>query len=518
MRKISFVLLLALVFVLAACGGKEAAAPAETSEEVVSAATAVPEPTATSQPTATPEPTNTPEPTAAPSPVVELAEAIRSEEGGYAFSPPAGWEVESRFDTSFLTMAPGADEDLGPLIMLFSETQDQPLTLDEATAFYVAEISEENEVTLSEPIDLTIGGLAARQVDATLLEGENNTQITVRFTVAVPRDGHSFLIVGSAPVDQWEEIAPVYEAALNSVSFFEPATADSFETPEGFLWRAGGESGISEGQFAALGGVAVDENNVVYVTDNINGVLVFDAAGNMLASYDIDEFTSPSDVAVDGSGNIIVADWASRAIYVLDAGGNLTTQFGSEGTGPGQFAEFGLEAVTVDANGNIYALDNNETEAGDKFTRVEVFDGSGSFLYEFPVEMDFFSGQDIAYWPGEDTLYVISFINDNILEYDLQGNLLRQIPAFDFSGAQAIDLDAAGNIYAAVWTPPGVMKFDHDGNLLDSWGVEVEDGGSAWPEGGLYQPAGVGVSRDGDLTAVSDWSGKFSFLTAFMFP
>src|SRR5688572_29868863 len=71
----------------------------------------------------------------------------------------------------------------------------------------------------------------------------------------------------------------------------------------------------------------------------------------------ITQFRSPSGVAVDGSGNVYVADQSNNRIVKLNPDGSIALKFGTRGSGDGQF-QF-PRGVAVDASGNIYVADVN---------------------------------------------------------------------------------------------------------------------------------------------------------------
>jgi DNA-binding beta-propeller fold protein YncE len=87
-------------------------------------------------------------------------------------------------------------------------------------------------------------------------------------------------------------------------------------------------------------------------------------------------FNRPSDVAFDAAGNAYVADgWGTNnRVAKFRKDGNFVKSWGRTGSAPGQFNE--IRGIASDAAGNIYVAD-----AGNR--RIQVFDGEGSFKYEF---------------------------------------------------------------------------------------------------------------------------------------
>ena len=60
-------------------------------------------------------------------------------------------------------------------------------------------------------------------------------------------------------------------------------------------------------------------------------------------------------VAVDGSGNVFVADQLNNRIQVFDNTGTFLTTWGSLGSGDGQFND--PAGVAVDGSGNVFVAD-----------------------------------------------------------------------------------------------------------------------------------------------------------------
>jgi len=159
-------------------------------------------------------------------------------------------------------------------------------------------------------------------------------------------------------------------------------------TPAGVVSTlAGGAPGKADGTGSAASfdlptGVAVDSNGNVYVADSFNyairkitptGVVSTLAGSGAVGAADgtgrAASFYLPNGVAVDGSGNVYVADWGNNAIRKITPAGVVTTLAGSttitpgNDDGTGRAASFSIPAgVAVDSSGNVYVADyvNNE--------------------------------------------------------------------------------------------------------------------------------------------------------------
>ena len=144
-----------------------------------------------------------------------------------------------------------------------------------------------------------------------------------------------------------------------------------------------GSSGSADGTGAAArfnnpAGVAVDGSGTVYVADYNNqtirqitsGGVVTTLAGTAGSFSYADgtgaaaRFYNPSGVAVDGSGNLFVADYTNQVIRKISSGGVVTTLAGTSGSassadGTGAAARFNYPTgVAVDGSGNVYVADN----------------------------------------------------------------------------------------------------------------------------------------------------------------
>src|SRR5437763_1134138 len=108
-------------------------------------------------------------------------------------------------------------------------------------------------------------------------------------------------------------------------------------------------------------GVAVDGGGNVYVTDPVNcRVQKFTNTGTLLTQWGSagsgdGQFQQPYGVAVDGGGHVVVTDLENNRIQVFTGAGGYLWQWGAFGTGNGQFSN--PFAVAVDGSGDVFVAD-----------------------------------------------------------------------------------------------------------------------------------------------------------------
>lgn len=172
----------------------------------------------------------------------------------------------------------------------------------------------------------------------------------------------------------------VYTSLNSNETILRIAPNGGVTTLAGTAGVCGSADGVStSAQFCAPAGVAVDGSGNVYVADHGNSTIrkitpsgvVTTLAGTVGVFGLVDgtgnaaQFNAPNDVAVDASANIYVAD--SCAIRIVTPDGVVATLVGRAGCGstdgPVDVAQFGdLTGIAVDTRGNIYVADpNNDT-------------------------------------------------------------------------------------------------------------------------------------------------------------
>jgi sugar lactone lactonase YvrE len=246
-----------------------------------------------------------------------------------------------------------------------------------------------------------------------------------------------------------------YAVAVDSAGTIYVADALNYliraVTPAGVVTTLAGSAGMSgsvdgtgaAARFGSPAALAVDTNGNVYVADGSTIRRVTTPSGvvttlaGMAGSPDsIDgtgaaaRFYSPQGVAIDSSGNILVADFGAGTIRKVTAAGVVTTLAGTpykygSADGTGAAASFlGPEGIAVDVAGNAYVADSgNHTirkmgPTGVVTTVVGVAGAQGVAPGPLPASLN--DPWGVAVLPGSQVSLVISSTAENaILRADL---------------------------------------------------------------------------------------------------
>lgn len=144
-----------------------------------------------------------------------------------------------------------------------------------------------------------------------------------------------------------------------------------------------------------------------------------------------DTFNLPTDVAFAPNGDFYISDgYAGNRVVKFSHDGRYLLEWGTRGTGPGQFEL--PHNLAIDAEGKVYVSDR-ETH------RIEVFDPNGRFITEWPV-FEAVSGvvmtKDQHLWAGGVLL-------------NLKGEVLGRLPNATAAGCHAVAVTDSGDVYLA---------------------------------------------------------------------
>ena len=146
-------------------------------------------------------------------------------------------------------------------------------------------------------------------------------------------------------------------------------------TKSGRIVKSFGEFGAGDGQLNHPHGVAVDSENRILVADSGNSrIQIFSHDGVSIGKIAHDGLACPWGVAVTRAGDVAVTDYNNHKVCVFQPNGTLRFQFGSRGTGNGEFNN--PAGIAVDETGQILVADRSNH-------RVQIFQPSGSFVTKF---------------------------------------------------------------------------------------------------------------------------------------
>jgi trimeric autotransporter adhesin len=138
-----------------------------------------------------------------------------------------------------------------------------------------------------------------------------------------------------------------------------------------------GEEGLSGDGGSAVSatlsgptGIAVDGSGNLYIADSgNNSVRKIDPTGTI--STVIADMNRPQDVAVDVKGNLYIADWDRHRIIRVDVAGNTTTVTGEDDP------QFHVDFMAVDAAGNLYITGDGYVKKVDTDGKITTIAGAG---------------------------------------------------------------------------------------------------------------------------------------------
>ena len=244
----------------------------------------------------------------------------------------------------------------------------------------------------------------------------------------------------------------------------------------------------SAARFTSPGGVAVDSSDNVYVADTDNNTIRKITSGGVVTTLaglafaqggDSDgigtaaRFRHPASLAVDGTGNVFVADTNNHTIRMVTSGGVVTTLAGGvleigSNDGSGTAARFSYPGgIMVDDSDNVYVADS------DNHTVRQVTSGGAVTTLV----------GSAGYGTADGT-----------------GTAAR----FSYPGGVAVD--NAGTLYVADYNNHTIRKITSGGvvtTLAGTAGMAGFTNGTG-SEARFNQPAGVAVDDAGNLLYVAD--------------
>jgi sugar lactone lactonase YvrE len=247
--------------------------------------------------------------------------------------------------------------------------------------------------------------------------------------------------------------------------------------------------------FDTPGGVGVDAGGNIYVGDTGNNrIRKLNVAGEPVMDWGSagsgeGEFSAPDFLAVDPAGYLYVADKGNFRIQKFTLDGAFVTAWGSEGAGEGQFKR--PRGIAIDQDGYVYVADF----WGD---RIQKFSSNGTFVAAWGSygtgNGQFAQPAGLAIYQGH--IYVADAYNHRIQKFTLDGAFVatwgsRGSADGEFLYPDGVAVDQDGHIYVIEGLGERIQKFTSAGEFVTKWGSSGEG------EGQFYLPSDIAADQNG---------------------
>jgi DNA-binding beta-propeller fold protein YncE len=277
-------------------------------------------------------------------------------------------------------------------------------------------------------------------------------------------------------------------------------------SPEGAYEGSVGSLGTGPGQFGFTYGVALDGAGNIYVADDTNHRVVklgpnmnFERAWGGFGSKP-GQLAFPRALASDPAGNTYVADTANDRVEVFDSQGDYLRSIGISARGPGQLTM--PRGLAIDPTGRLLVSDADGE-------RVEVYSpGSDVFQEQWTAAGSHQRGLSapagIAIDP-RGSVYVADPGSGRVLRYWGDGTFLSELGGPSALGGAELSeagsvavASASGEVYVADTGHNRILLYGPEGALRASWGASGGDGRAGAGQGDFEHPAAVAVDNFGD--------------------
>lgn len=265
------------------------------------------------------------------------------------------------------------------------------------------------------------------------------------------------------------------------------------------------ETGVGPGQVVYPRGIAYSRfDDTFFVVDRMARIQHLDRAGRMLNEWRMPDWRQgkPVGLAVGPDGNLWVPDTHYHRVMVYTPQGRLVKNWGSIGTGPGEFI-FPTD-VAFDAKGRVFV-----SEYGDH-DRIQVFDQEGRYLYEigsFGQGDGQFARPESMVIEG-DMIYLTDACNHRIVVFKTDGTFVRNMGRVgsgpgEFRFPYGLAMDSRGRLVVCEFGNSRVQLIDKQtGRCLGIWGTSGREPGQ------FAYPWGVAVDQRDRVVAVDSGNNR----------
>ncbi len=301
---------------------------------------------------------------------------------------------------------------------------------------------------------------------------------------------------------------------------YQPATGAPMEAHSGqgangagpIFGNSFGADRGGHGKFNWPKGMAIDGKGNIWVADTYNQrVQEFSASGAYIRQFGSwgtgnGQMEYPTGIAVDGAGHVWITDIGAQRVEEFSETGAYLAQFGSEGTANGQLKK--PEGIAVDSKGNIWVVDtgnNRVQEFNSKLEYVAQFGGEGSGNGQFKAPRRVVVDAKGNIWISDGT-------NCRIQEFNEKREFVRTFGSCGSGNGQLNDpqgmtLDGAGHLWVADENNDRIEEFTEEGVYVSQFSKYGTGNGF------LSEEEGVALDSEGDLWVLDTGNARLQRFT-----
>jgi C1A family cysteine protease/sugar lactone lactonase YvrE len=308
-------------------------------------------------------------------------------------------------------------------------------------------------------------------------------------------------------------------------SYINPS--GSYNTGPGYFWMP---YQYFTNQYTDTNGNIVTLTHDLWTINTVatNNVTVgsVDPSGNPIYGYGQLQFYQPNSVAVDLSGNYVIADTFNNRIQVVSPSGQFIRFIGSLGLdaggnplyGSGNCQFYQPSGVAVDLSGNYVIADTYND-------RIQVISPLGVFIRQFGsyatggngyfnapdgVAVDL-SGNYVIADSGNNLIQVVSPLGIFQRQFTSYINTSQSNSPINFNNPEAVAIDLSGNYVVSNSGSNCIVVISPLGNFVRQFGF----GNSGLPagDGNLNYPTGVAVDLSGNYLVADSGNNLIQIFT-----
>jgi large repetitive protein len=266
--------------------------------------------------------------------------------------------------------------------------------------------------------------------------------------------------------------------------------------------------------FNSFDAVAVDGSGNVFVADTGNGaVKEIEAVGGIIPSNPTirtlsSGFSSPAGIVVDGSGNVYVGDFGNSAVKEIEAVGGIIPPTPTIRTlGSGFISPAG---IAVDGSGNVFVADfgNNAIK------EIVAVNGVIPSSPTINTLGSGFRSPDAVAVDDSGNVFVADTDNSEVKEIEAVGGIIPPTPTIrrlgsGFNFPSGVAVDGAGNVYVGDSHNAAVKEIVAVNGVIPATNPTINTLGN-----GFTDPSGVAVDASGNVFVADSGTTAVSELNA----